>query len=155
MNGWTAWLAATSLWTSTSRNSFEYVQATAPVRLRVAESRPPFARHPDGNKKKFRDTSGILSTVCGLLCLLLEFARRIFNYVRLRLLSLNQQFQSVESRLAVSCSDSTINFLTSVSDPVFFCLFRSSSDYLIDLTVVMYCQRVFFSSFLEAPSSAT
>ena len=69
----------------------------------------------------------------------------------------SQQFQSVKSRLAVSCSDSTLNFLTSVIYPVFFCLFlfHFSSDCLIDFAVVLYRQRAFLSSVLEAPSSVT
>ena len=48
----------------------------------------------------------IRSIVCGLLCLLLRVYSAHFPLVRLCLLSLSQQFYSVESRLAVPCSDS-------------------------------------------------
>ena len=41
---------------------------------------------------------------------------------------------------------------THIMYSVLFRLFHFSSDYLIDLTVVLHGQRAFFSSFLEAPS---
>ena len=49
-------------------------------------------------------------------------------------------------RLAVPCSDSTINFFTSITDSVCFCLFHFSSYCLTNVVVVLHCQRllVFF-----------
>ena len=79
----------------------------------------------------------ILSIVCGLFCLLVRVCPSYCQLSWSFLLSPSQQFQSVKNRLAVSCSDSTINFLTSVSDPVFFCLFHFSSDYLIDCSCAL------------------
>ena len=83
----------------------------------------------------------IPSVVCGWLSLCNNLC----------LLWLSQLFQSVESRPTVLCSDSRINFLTSVCDPVFFCLLHSSSDLLIDFAVLLRCHMaMIFSPFLGA-----